>query len=535
LSTTTIEADYIIVGAGSAGCVLAHRLSQDANTSVVLLETGGQGHNLFVHMPSAFYLPMKSKRLNWAFESVAQANLNNRKIACPRGRLLGGSSSINGMVYVRGNAKDFDRWETLGASGWNYEAVLPYFKKAQNALECDQPDTYRGHDGLLTTTTGKLNNPLYNMFLDAAEQAGYPRRDDLNGKHQDGFGLFPMTVDKGVRASTSRCYLQPAQHRPNLQIITHALVERIEINNAEATGVRCRIRNQPTRVVAHKQVIVSAGAINSPQLLLLSGIGSATELAAHSITVHADLPGVGKNLMDHLEVYVQQACTQPISLYKNLSLFGKAKIGIEWLATRSGLGATNHFEVGGFTHSEASVDYPDIQFHFLPVAMSYDGSTTAKQHGFQVHAGPTLSPSRGAVTLTSTDPRVAPLIQFNYMSHESDWRIFRSAIRTARDLFSQPAFDAVCGEELQPGKNCQTDEQLDTFIRSHAESAYHPCGTCKMGLDANAVVDPQGCVHGIDNLRVVDASIFPHITNGNLNAPTIMVAERIADLILDTP
>ena len=529
MKSKIMAADYVIVGAGSAGCVLASRLSEDENCSVILIEAGGTDQRLIVKMPSAFYLPMQSKSLNWGYRSEPEPHMNNRRLDCPRGRGLGGSSSINGMVYARGHAKDFARWEALGAQGWGYDAVLPYFKKAQGSRSGSAAELARGFDGPLTTTNGTMTNPLYAHFIDAAQQAGYPYRADLNDGEQEGFGPLPMTVADGIRQSSARAYLPTS--RANLRVLKKSLVTKIDIQQGSACAVELKHRRQRLRVEALQEVIVSAGAINSPQLLMLSGVGDADQLRRFGIDAIVDSPNVGQNLMDHLEVYVQQACTQPLSLYKDLGWIGRLKIGARWLYDQTGLGATNHFEAGGFIRSCASQPYPDIQFHFLPAAMSYDGSSKAQQHGFQAHVGPMLPRSRGAVTLSSADPLCAPRIAFNYLSDREDWRVFREAIRATRRIFSQPALAAVAGNELSPGPNAQTDAQLDEFIRARAESAYHPCGTCRMGSDQGAVVDVLGRVNGIDCLRVVDASIFPHITNGNLNAPTIMLAEKLADVV----
>ncbi|MEZ5595732.1 MAG: choline dehydrogenase [Pseudomonadales bacterium] len=522
------DCDVLIVGGGSAGCVLAGRLSEDPTRRVTLLEAGGGDWHPMLRMPSAFYLPVRHPRFNWGYVSEPEPHLNGRRLLCPRGRVLGGSSSINGMVYVRGHPADFDRWDTLGATGWNYASVLPYFRKAQRFEGLTHDETFRGAQGPLRVRNGALRNPLYGMFLAAARQAGYPLRADLNDNEQEGFGPLPMTVEHGLRASASHAYLRHARQRPNLRVVTHARVGRIAVAGRCASHVEALVKGRPERFTG-KEIVVCGGAINSPQLLMLSGLGPADDLARLGIRVVQDLPGVGANLMDHLEIYVQQACRQPISLYRELGFTGRARIGLQWLVTRQGLGATNHFEAGGFIRSDASRAQPDIQFHFLPAAMQYDGSANAAMHGYQAHVGPMLSPSRGSVSLHSADPLAAPRIRFNYMAHAGDWAVFRAAIRAARQLFAQPAFDDVRGAEIRPGDACASDADLDAFIRQHAESAYHPCGTCRMGSDALSVVAPDGRVHGTDNLRVVDASIFPHITNGNLNAPTIMVAERLAD------
>ena len=522
--------DYIVIGAGSAGCVIASRLAENDDVRVLLIEAGGRDNRLSIKMPSAFYMPLHDQKINWGYYSEPEPGLDYRRVHCPRGKVLGGSSSINGMVYIRGNRKDFDNWERLGATGWGYDSVLPYFKKSQRADLLNQSHRYKGHDGPLATTTGSMKNPLYAAFLEATRSAGFPLNEDVNGEHQEGFGPMPMTVDQGIRASTYHSFISK-NRKTNLTISTNSFVNKLLIQEGVAKGVSYTKANRQLNVRANREIILCAGAINSPQILMLSGIGRAQDLRDLGIEVHCDLPGVGQNLMDHLEVYVQQASLLPISLHSHLGWLGKGLIGTKWLATREGLGATNHFEAGGFIKSDPELDYPDIQFHFLPVAMSYDGKVKASQHGFQVHTGPMLSKSRGSIKLASSDPKDQPKIRFNYMSHEEDFVVFRKAIRTARSLFQQAPFDGIRGKELNPGEDFQSDDELNAFVRSNAESAYHPCGTCRMGADEDSVVDPCARVKGIDKLRIADASIFPRITNGNLNAPTIMVAERIADLI----
>ena len=522
--------DYIVIGAGSAGCVIASRLAENDDVRVLLIEAGGRDNRLSIKMPSAFYMPLHDQKINWGYYSEPEPGLDYRRVHCPRGKVLGGSSSINGMVYIRGNRKDFDNWERLGATGWGYDSVLPYFKKSQRADLLNQNHRYKGHDGPLATTTGLMKNPLYAAFLEATRSAGFQLNEDVNGEYQEGFGPMPMTVDQGIRASTYHSFISK-KSKTNLIISTNSLVNKLLIQEGVAKGVSYTKANRQLNVRANREIILCAGAINSPQILMLSGIGRAQDLRDLGIEVHCDLPGVGQNLMDHLEVYVQQASLLPISLHSHLGWLGKGLIGTKWLATRKGLGATNHFEAGGFIKSDPELDYPDIQFHFLPVAMSYDGKVKASQHGFQVHTGPMLSKSRGSIKLASSDPKDQPKIRFNYMSHEEDFVVFRKAIRTARSLFQQAPFDGIRGKELNPGEDFQSDDELNAFVRNNAESAYHPCGTCRMGVDEDSVVDPCARVKGINKLRVADASIFPRITNGNLNAPTIMVAERIADLI----
>ncbi|WP_397575143.1 choline dehydrogenase [Sphingorhabdus sp.] len=529
-------ADYIIVGAGSAGCVLADRLSADGKHNVVLLEFGGSDRSIFIQMPAALAYPMNTKRWNWGYESEPEPHLNGRRLNCPRGKGLGGSSSINGLVYVRGNALDFERWkEDEGATGWGYADVLPYFKRAEGRDEGG--NEYRGGDGPLSTSYGPLDNPLHQAWLDAAQQAGYSLTEDYNGYAQEGFGRMDMTVRNGTRCSAAKAYLYEARKRPNLHVIEHALATRILFEGTRAVGMEYEQAGKMHQLRAAREVILSGGPINSVQLLKLSGIGPAEELQRHGITVRADRPGVGANLQDHLEFYFQMACTQPITLYGKANLLGKAMVGAQWLFGRSGTGASNQFESCGFIRSRAGIKYPDIQYHFFPMAINYDGSSLATEHGFQAHVGPMRSKSRGTVTLKSADPHDKPKILFNYMSHPDDWVDMRACVRLTREIFQQAAFAPYRGREIQPGADCVTDDQIDAFIAEHVESALHPSCTCKMGSprDPMAVVDPELRVIGVQGLRVVDSGVMPSITTGNLNAPTIMIGEKGADHILGKP
>jgi choline dehydrogenase len=522
--------DYIIIGAGSAGCVLANRLTEDSNTRVLLLETGGSDKSIFIQMPTALSIPMNTKKYAWQFESQPEPYLNNRKMHCPRGKVLGGSSSINGMVYVRGHAKDFDEWQQNGATDWDYSHCLPYFKKAESwAFKADD---YRAKKGPLGVNNGnQMKNPLYQAFIDAGTDAGYLATEDYNGEQQEGFGPMHMTVKNGRRASTSNAYLRPAMSRPNLTVVTHALVHKVLLENKTAVGVRFAHKNQTHEIKVNKEVILSAGSIGSPHLLQLSGIGSKEVLDNAGIECLHELNGVGENLQDHLEFYFQFKCTQPITLNGELDWWSKLKIGVRWILNKDGLGSTNHFESCGFIRSKAGVEWPDLQYHFLPAAMRYDGKEAFAGHGFQVHIGHNKPKSRGSVKVVSNQPDVAPQITFNYLQHQDDIQGFRACVRLTREIIDQPAFDSYRGEEIQPGMHIQSDSEIDAFVRESVESAYHPSCSCKMGTDALSVVDPETKVHGIQGLRVVDSSIFPTIPNGNLNAPTIMLAERAADLI----
>jgi choline dehydrogenase len=524
--------DYVIVGAGSAGCVLANRLTEDGRASVLVLEFGGSDRSILIQMPAALSIPMNMKRYNWGYESEPEPHLGGRRLHCPRGKVLGGSSSINGLVYVRGNPLDFDRWEEEGAKGWAYRDVLPYFRRAEGRL--DGGDSYRGADGPLATMRGPKRNPLYDAFIEAGRQAGYPVSPDLNGEQQEGFGRFDMTVRNGVRWSAANAYLRPAMKRPNLRVVTHALATRIEFDGRRAVGVRYERGGRLRLARARREVILCGGPINSPQLLKLSGIGPEAELRALGVPVVAARPGVGENLQDHLEFYFQVASKLPITLYSKTGLLARGLVGLQWLLRARGDGATNHFEAGGFIRSRAGVRYPDIQYHFLPMAVTYDGKGLAREHGFQAHVGPMRSKSRGWVRLRSADPREAPRIVFNYMSQAEDWEEMRACVRLTREIFAQPAFDPYRGREIQPGAGVVDDEAIDAFVRERVESAYHPSCTCKMGAldDPLAVVDAHARVIGVEALRVVDSSIMPSVTSGNLNAPTIMIGEKAADLIL---
>ncbi|MFU8883629.1 MAG: choline dehydrogenase [Rhodobacterales bacterium] len=525
-----MEADFVIVGAGSAGCAIAYRLAE-AGSSVLVIEHGGSDAGPFIQMPAALSYPMNMSRYDWGFQSEPEPHLNNRRLAVPRGKVIGGSSSINGMVYVRGHARDYDHWRDQGAAGWGYADVLPYFRRMEHSH--GGQTGWRGVDGPLHVTRGPRKNPLFHAFVEAGRQAGYGVTDDYNGARQEGFGPMEQTVWRGRRWSAANAYLRPALKRSHCSLI-RAFARRVVIENGRATGVEVSRGSGVEVIRARREVVLASSSINSPKLLMLSGIGAGAHLAAHGIAVLADRPGVGANLQDHLELYIQMAASQPVSLFKYWNLWGKGLIGAQWLFTGKGLGASNQFESAGFIRSRAGVDYPDIQFHFLPIAVRYDGKVAAEGHGFQAHVGPMRSTSRGAVTLRSADPAADPVIRFNYMSDPQDWWEFRQCIRLTREIFGQAAFKPFVKHEIQPGAAVQSDAELDDFIRDHAESAYHPCGTCRMGRadDPGAVVDPQARVIGVDGLRVADSSIFPRITNGNLNAPSIMVGEKVSDHLL---
>jgi choline dehydrogenase len=529
--------DVVIVGGGSAGCALANRLSADPSNRVLVLEAGRSDYypwDVYIHMPAALTFPIGNRFYDWRYESEPEPHMHGRRIYHARGKVLGGSSSINGMIFQRGNPLDYQRWAAdPGMETWDYAHCLPYFKRMETCPAAAATDAFRGHAGPLVLERGPAVNPLFGAFFQAVQQAGYPLTDDVNGYRQEGFAPFDRNIHRGRRLSAARAYLHPVMRRPNLDVWTRTFVTRILFEGSRAVGVEVsRSRGAPQRVRAG-EVILCGGSINSPQILQVSGVGTPDELRALGIDVVCDLPGVGENLQDHLEVYVQYACTQPVSMQPYLKWRYRPWIGFQWLFLRSGPGATNHFEGGGFLRSNDGVDYPNLMFHFLPIAVRYDGSAPAGGHGYQVHVGPMTSDARGSVKIRRADPRAKPALRFNYLSTDQDRREWVEAIRIARRILNQPAMAPFNGGELAPGDAVQSDEQVLDWVARQGETALHPSCTCRMGIVEDAVVDPATMrVHGLEGLRVVDASVMPYVTNGNIYAPVMMLAEKAADLIL---
>ena len=523
--------DYLIIGAGTAGCVLANRLSENPQNNVAIFEAGVNSDIWKVNMPLALLYTMHDPKYNYKYYSEPEPYLNNRKLFCPRGKMIGGCSAHNGMVYVRGNKEDYERWASFGLKDWSYEKVLPYFKKIETWSEGE--NEYRGGNGILPVNQSKNKNPLFKAFIDSAGEAGYRINNDMNGKEQEGFGMYDVTIHKGERASVSKYYLNPAKKRKNLKVFTEAFVEKIIFDGKKAIGIEVKIKNKVEKIYANKEVILSGGAINSPQLLMLSGVGPSEHLKDKGIEVVHNLDGVGKNLQDHLETYVQQECKTPNTLYKYTKLVPKVFAGIQWFLSKTGPCSQSYLEAGGFAKSSSERKIPNIQFHFFPSFVIDHGLVNPKSHGYQLHASPNHPRSRGYIKLNSSDPYDYPKILFNYLKDEDDLKQTRECIKVARKILSQPALAAHSGKEIGPGTDKQSDEELNEYIKSNAETAYHPCGTLKMGVDKMAVVDEKLKIYGLQNIRVVDASVMPEIPSANLNAPTLMIAEKASDAILN--
>jgi choline dehydrogenase len=529
--------DFIIIGGGSAGCALANRLSADPSNGVLVLEAGRPDYiwDIFIHMPAGLSYPIGNQHYDWGYESEPEPFMHNRRIYHARGKVLGGSSSINGMIFQRGNPLDYERWAAdEGMDTWNFASCLPYFKRMENCLAGS--DNFRGEDGPLILERGPAATPLFEAFFEAVQQAGYPLTDDVNGYRQEGFAPFDRNIHNGRRLSAARAYLHPVKNRPNLAIITRAFATKILFDGKRAVGVEYRKGKRAEKVYGGR-IICCGGAINTPQILQLSGVGNVDELGALGLDVVHHLPGVGENMQDHLEVYVQYACSRPVSMQPALKWWNRPWIGFQWLFFRKGPAATNHFEAGGFIRSNNEVAYPNLMFHFLPLAIRYDGSSPGGGHGYQVHVGPMYSNSRGSVKIKSTDPTVHPRLQFNYLSTGQDRREWVEAIHCTRRIMNQPAFEEFNDGELSPGAGIQTESEILDWVASDGETALHPSCTCKMGTDALSVVDPTSMrVHGLEGLYVVDASVMPYVTNGNIYAPVMMIAEKSADLLLgNTP